>query len=97
MANPLHSDVQSLDTQFSASSLDEVRKAVASLPKALLYDHLDGDLRPRTAIDLAMDYGCANQLPATNVDELEKWFVDTGNSDLPLSYLTAFTHTCTIM
>ncbi|MDU4703728.1 MAG: adenosine deaminase, partial [Corynebacterium sp.] len=55
MTNSLHSDAQSLDTQSSASNLDEMRKVVASLPKVLLHDHLDGGLRPQTVIDLAAD------------------------------------------
>ena len=97
MTNSLHSDAQSLDTQSSASNLDEMRKVVASLPKVLLHDHLDGGLRPQTVIDLAADCGYTDQLPTTDVDELEKWFIDTGNSGSLPSYLTAFAHTCAVM
>ena len=97
MTNSLHSDAQSLDTQSSASNLDEMRKVVASLPKVLLHDHLDGGLRPQTVIDLAADCGYTDQLPTTDVDELEKWFIDTGNSGSLPSYLTACAHTCAVM
>ena len=97
MTNSSHSDAQSLDTQSSASNLDEMRKVVASLPKVLLHDHLDGGLRPQTVIDLAADCGYTDQLPTTDADELEQWFIDTGNSGSLPSYLTAFAHTCAVM
>lgn len=50
-------------------TLDMIGKA----PKALLHDHLDGGLRPATVLDIAGQIGYED-LPATDVDELARWF-----------------------
>ena len=50
-------------------TLDAVRAA----PKVLLHDHLDGGLRPLTAIELARDQGYT-ELPTTDPAELADWF-----------------------
>ena len=44
-----------------------------SLPKVLLHEHLDGGLRPKTVIDLALDAGYS-QLPTHEPEELAAWF-----------------------
>ncbi len=49
--------------------LEQIRKA----PKALLHDHLDGGLRPSTVLEIAGQIGY-DGLPATDVDELARWF-----------------------
>src|SRR6266568_4100768 len=49
-------------------TLETIRHA----PKALLHDHLDGGLRPRTIVDLASEYGYKG-LPTTDVDDLATW------------------------
>lgn len=102
MTNSSHSDAKSLAAESVASQprqndLEEIREVVAGLPKVLLHDHLDGGLRPQTVIDLAADCGYTDQLPTTDADELEQWFIDTGNSGSLPSYLTAFAHTCAVM
>ena len=68
---------------------------IRSLPKVLLHDHLDGGLRPQTAIELARDqrYG----LPTTDAGELAAWFHrGAQRGSLPL-YLEGFAHTCGVM
>ncbi|HEX9738383.1 MAG TPA: adenosine deaminase, partial [Candidatus Limnocylindria bacterium] len=50
-------------------NLDAIRRA----PKALLHDHLDGGLRPRTVIELAAETGYRD-LPTTDPDALATWF-----------------------
>jgi adenosine deaminase len=42
---------------------------IRSLPKVLLHDHLDGGLRPQTAIELARDQHY-KALPTTDAGEL---------------------------
>lgn len=44
-------------------------------PKIVLHDHLDGGVRPATAIDLAAEMGIS--LPTVDVDELAAWFTIT--------------------
>jgi adenosine deaminase len=68
---------------------------IVSAPKVLLHDHLDGGLRPATIIELAADIG--HELPATDPDELGKWFVDAANSGSLERYLQTFDHTVAVM
>jgi adenosine deaminase len=69
---------------------------VRALPKVLLHDHLDGGLRPRTAIELARDTGYEG-LPTEDPVELAMWFHrGARRGSLPL-YLEGFTHTCALM
>ncbi len=66
------------------------------LPKALLHDHLDGGLRPRTVIELAQEYGY-HALPTTDEEELGLWFnAGAKRNDLVL-YLETFAHTFGVM
>ncbi len=71
---------------------DELRLA----PKVLLHDHLDGGVRPGTAIELAAQTGY-DALPTTDADELATWMV-RGASRLNLElYLETFAHTVGVM
>jgi adenosine deaminase len=72
--------------------LNQIRKA----PKALLHDHLDGGLRPSTVIDVAAQTGY-DGLPATDVDELAKWFRTRSHSGSLERYLEPFSHTVAVM
>jgi adenosine deaminase len=72
--------------------LKQIRKA----PKALLHDHLDGGLRPSTVIDIAGETGY-DGLPATDVDELAKWFRTRSHSGSLERYLEPFSHTVAVM
>ncbi|OBH50203.1 adenosine deaminase [Mycobacterium mantenii] len=72
--------------------LEQIRKA----PKALLHDHLDGGLRPSTVLDIAGQIGY-DGLPATDVDELAKWFRTRSHSGSLERYLEPFSHTVAVM
>jgi adenosine deaminase len=67
---------------------DLVRRA----PKVLLHDHLDGGLRPATVIELAREAQYEN-LPATDVDDLARWFAESAYSGSLERYLETFQHT----
>jgi adenosine deaminase len=73
-------------------TLDMIRRA----PKALLHDHLDGGLRPSTVIDIAGEVGY-DDLPATDVDELARWFHTRSYSGSLERYLEPFSHTVAVM
>src|SRR4051812_32544940 len=64
-------------------------------PKALLYDHLDGGLRPRTVVELAADIG--HPLPADDAQALGEWFHRQSSSGSLERYLTTFVHTVAVM
>jgi adenosine deaminase len=64
-------------------------------PKALLHDHLDGGLRPRTIVELAADIG--HPLPAQDAQGLADWFVRQSSSGSLERYLTTFVHTVAVM
>src|SRR6195256_2298801 len=69
---------------------------IRSLPKVLLHDHLDGGLRPQTAIELARDQDY-KALPTTNAGDLARWFHrGARRGSLPL-YLEGFAHTTGVM
>jgi len=69
---------------------------IRSLPKVLLHDHLDGGLRPQTAIELARDQHYQS-LPTTDAGELAQWFQrGAQRGSLPL-FLEGFVHTCGVM
>jgi len=66
------------------------------LPKVLLHEHLDGGLRPKTVIELALELGYEG-LPTQDTQELAAWFhrgAQRGN--LP-EYLEGFAHTISVM
>ena len=66
-----------------------------TVPKALLHDHLDGGLRPRTVVELAADIG--HPLPAQDAQGLTDWFVRQSSSGSLERYLTTFVHTVAVM
>lgn len=65
-----------------------------ALPKVLLHDHLDGGLRPQTALDLAREVG--HTLPETEADALARWFVTAAHGSLT-TYLATFEHTVALL
>jgi len=75
-----------------APSLDQIRRA----PKVLLHDHLDGGLRPVTAVELAREHGY-DGFPTDDPDELAAWFTRGAHRrDLAL-YLEPFRHTVALL
>jgi adenosine deaminase len=66
-----------------------------SLPSVLLHDHLDGGLRPRTALVLA-EAGGYQDLPADNDLDLAAWFYQKDSGTLE-RYLQAFDHTISVI
>jgi len=68
---------------------------IVKAPKALLHDHLDGGLRPATIIELAAEVGHA--LPASEPDELARWFVSACDSGSLERYIATFEHTVAVM
>ncbi|NYG55135.1 adenosine deaminase [Nocardioides perillae] len=77
---------------------DQVRRA----PKALLHDHLDGGLRPRTVLELAREVG--HELPVTLAGDdaadaaaLGRWFRESADSGSLERYLETFAHTVGVM
>jgi len=69
---------------------------IVRAPKALLHDHLDGGVRPRTIIELAEEGGY-DGLPTTDPAELAAWFRDSADSGSLERYLETFTHTIAVM
>src|ERR1700737_1512094 len=72
------------------------REVLKSLPKALLHEHLDGVLRPRTIIELARDVNYL-ELPNGNAEELAQWFFQGANQGSLPKYLEGFAHTIAAM
>ncbi|GAB3170311.1 adenosine deaminase [Micromonospora palomenae] len=68
---------------------------IVKVPKALLHDHLDGGLRPATAVELAAEVG--HELPTTDPEALGRWFVEAANSGSLERYLETFAHTVAVM
>ena len=71
-------------------------QAVRLAPKVLLHDHLDGGLRPATIIELAQATGYRD-LPASDPQELGRWFVSAADSGSLERYLETFRHTVGVM
>src|SRR4029079_12108652 len=69
---------------------------IRTAPKALLHDHLDGGRRPQTISDLAGAI-VYQKLPATDAEELGRWFVESANSGSLVRYLETFEHTVAVM
>ncbi|MCX7538244.1 adenosine deaminase [Corynebacterium sp. P5875] len=90
-------DISSRQTpNYTPEHKSLTRETVATLPKVVLHDHLDGGLRPRTVIELATECGYG-ALPATDSDALRGWFVDAADSGSLEKYLETFAHTCAVM
>src|SRR5262245_22898741 len=68
--------------------LTDLRRA----PKALLYDHLDGGVRPTSVIELAREYGYRH-LPTEDVADLSAWFHRGAKRNDLVLYLETFAHT----
>jgi adenosine deaminase len=77
-----------------STALDET--SIRQAPKVLLHDHLDGGVRPATIVDIASTIGY-QALPATDPDELAKWFRDSADSGSLERYLETFAHTVAVM
>lgn len=71
------------------------RDVIATLPKVLLHDHLDGGLRPATIVELAAEAG--HSLPTTDPEELGAWFRSAADSGSLERYLETFDHTIAVM
>ncbi len=69
---------------------------IATAPKVLLHDHLDGGLRPATLVDLAEKDGY-DGLPTTVVADLARWFSESAYSGSLERYLETFMHTTAVM
>ncbi|MGN6413235.1 adenosine deaminase [Flexivirga sp.] len=74
----------------------DIRPEIRALPKVLLHDHLDGGLRPATIVELAHKHGY-DALPATDADDLGRWFRDAADSGSLERYLETFGHTVGVM
>ena len=70
-------------------------EGVASAPKVLLHDHLDGGLRAETVFELAGEIG--HRLPAGDPASLDAWFRAAADSGSLVSYLETFAHTVAVM
>ena len=72
------------------------RATVASMPKVVLHEHLDGGLRPTTVLELAEKSGY-NELPESDPERLATWFHNgAARGSLP-EYLEGFRHTIALM
>jgi adenosine deaminase len=69
---------------------------IARAPKALLHDHLDGGVRPRTVVELADEFGYSG-LPTNDVAELSTWFNRGAKRNDLVLYLETFAHTVGVM
>lgn len=69
--------------------------AARQVPKVLLHDHLDGGLRPSTVLELADSIGW--ELPASGLDELQRWFTAGAEAADLMAYLATFEHTLAVM
>lgn len=68
---------------------------LSRLPKVVLHDHLDGGLRPATALELAEANGYPG-LPAEDAASLARWFFQGESAGLE-RYLEAFEQTVAVM
>jgi adenosine deaminase len=72
------------------------RDTLATAPKVLLHDHLDGGLRPSTVASLAAEFEY-HALPTTDVDDLANWFNRGAKRNDLVLYLETFAHTVGVM
>src|ERR1700675_1197007 len=72
------------------------KQLLASLPKVLLHEHLDGVLRPQSIIDLAREEKYTG-LPTNDPDALSEWFFRGANQGSLAKYLEGFAHTIAVM
>lgn len=78
------------DDDFTLDGVD-----LQSVPKVSLHDHLDGGLRAETVLELgeAIDL----DLPESDADDLDDWFVDQSDSGSLTDYLKTFDLTVAVM
>ena len=81
--------------QTRGSEWASIREQLRAFPKVSLHDHLDGGLRPSTVAELAGEIG--HQLPATDPDDLGRWFAEAADSGSLVQYLETFEHTIAVM
>jgi adenosine deaminase len=67
---------------------DAIDAKARALPKVLLHEHIDGDLRLGTLIDLARERGL--KLPTDDVAELASWFDRRAHAGSLPAYLEGF-------
>ncbi len=73
--------------------------ALATVPKVVLHDHLDGGLRPATVLEIARETGHRLPVPADAPDAeraLADWFHTAADGTL-VQYLSTFDHTVGVM
>lgn len=74
---------------------DDLAGLARTLPKAVLHDHLDGSLRPRTLIELLRSRGL--QAPADDEAGLVAWFRARAHAGSLVEYLRGFALTVEAM
>src|SRR3954453_4535844 len=79
----------------AGGSFSAADPAFVAAPKALLHDHLDGGLRPRTILELAGDIG--HPLPVDDAQALSDWFLRQASSGSLERYLTTLVHTVAVL
>jgi len=78
-------------------AVDLTSDTIASAPKALLHDHLDGGLRIGTILELSEAIGWTPRLPTTDPADLQAWFTAGAAAKDLLKYLATFEHTLAVM
>lgn len=68
---------------------------IRRLPKVVLHDHLDGGLRASTVVELASAVGW--ELPETDPDALDAWFVQAASAGSLPRFLKTFDHTVGVL
>jgi adenosine deaminase len=84
-----------VDTHATEYRIEGDGTDIRSLPKISLHDHLDGGLRPQTVVELADEIGL--ELPASEADDLARWFTDQSDSGSLVEYLKTFDVTTAVM
>ena len=74
---------------------DRLEDLARAMPKVLLHEHLDGDLRVATLFELLHQRGLP--CPAADVPELERWFDTRAHAGSLVRYLEGFALTVAAM
>jgi adenosine deaminase len=88
-------DVRPMENKDQLDKIEITEDIVRKCPKALIHDHLDGGLRPKTIIELARDQKI--ELPETDPERLTNWFFDGANRGNLHEYLKGFKITTSVM
>src|SRR5258706_11283953 len=80
---------------FATSSPVPTGLHLATAPKVLLHEHLDGGLRPETLFDLCRAH--AIEIPARDPASLAQWMHANADSGSLVRYLRGFAITCAAM